>query len=483
MLVLIAFLIILGAAAYLYTQPHHHSTTTRHIVAPDQCRLLIAGKLQWQGHPNVLNPHQSRALPNQHFNIAFGIENAFTSSNPVYVKKFVGKVKNMINLSPQKWVDMAQFTRDTARTWIEPGLNVDGIFNVEIDDVGSEATLAHGEGPPEEIRVHLTSLVQALSLRVVLWAIFNWKMGEDDIKNWNLLELANSINRVWIASKKQQPVPRFEDDVLLRNALCEFEPRERGKENPLNWILPSFETVWRVVLCAFLELRFTTGLCHREWRAALVNFARVPTQDQFTRFPPFPPAPTASTGGLAGRERQTGSNMPQPIKSGTHLCTSASVQNIVSELLRLYAPTRRIKRAYRMSESHPNIFGVAAQQQDYILAADIESCHLSPLIWGADGKTFNPDRWTHLTPAQRQAFMPFGVTPFECPAKPVFAPRLIALLLGALFDGLGARTGRQRQWRLDCKDKEILKELVPGMRLDVDRDSTYDTLELVGTWE
>lgn len=40
--------------------------------------------------------------------------------------------------------------------------------------------------------------------------------------------------------------------------------------------------------------------------------------------------------------------------------------------------------------------------------------------------------------------MPFGSTPFVCPAKPTFGPRVIGLLVGVLLRGL-----RGGDWRVE----------------------------------
>lgn len=68
--------------------------------------------------------------------------------------------------------------------------------------------------------------------------------------------------------------------------------------------------------------------------------------------------------------------------------------------------------------------------------------------------------------------MPFGKKPFECPAKPVFGPRMIALIVGtlvAVFDGKG-------NWILECADEEVAEELRVGKRLRLDRESYTDVL-------
>ena len=83
---------------------------------------------------------------------------------------------------------------------------------------------------------------------------------------------------------------------------------------------------------------------------------------------------------------------------------------------------------------------------------------------------FLPDRWSRLTEDQKRSFMPFGCTPFVCPAKPVFGPRLIALLVGALAKGF-------KGWGLDS-DPKIDVEAFRNARLSLDREA-YGNLRLV----
>lgn len=45
-----------------------------------------------------------------------------------------------------------------------------------------------------------------------------------------------------------------------------------------------------------------------------------------------------------------------------------------------------------------------------------------------------------LTQDQKNAYMPFGLAPHLCPASNKFGERMIAMLLGVLFEGLGTRT-------------------------------------------
>lgn len=91
--------------------------------------------------------------------------------------------------------------------------------------------------------------------------------------------------------------------------------------------------------------------------------------------------------------------------------------------------------------------------------ADIEACHSEAAIWGLDAKEFKLERWEGVTKEQKKAFLPFGAKPFICPAKPVFGPWLIHLLVGSLLHEL------QEDWGLDCEDEEVMEQFKSGRRL------------------
>ncbi|KAI9042331.1 uncharacterized protein KD926_005626 [Aspergillus affinis] len=351
-------------------------------------RALIAGN-----QPNELNILQSRALPNASRRFAFGIDNAFTSADDVYVNDFISKATHVINLGYPDWKQLSVILHSAAQDRME---NAD------------------------EIRIK--EMVQSLSLRAAVAVAWKEKF-KVDIEDTDLVNLGEVINCVWIASKDIRTTRGFKDNHDLQKALSVVFPDHNltdPRESPLNFILPAFETLWRIVLITFIEVGFKTGRHHPEWRKTLIAFAQNPTKLQFETANPI------------------------------------SAEFLVKEALRLYPPTKRIYRAHKSAASHTHS----------IIAADIEACHIGPTIWGPGAKTYNPSRWAHLTKEQKNAFLPFGSAPFTCPAKSVFGPRIISLLVGVLFSQL------QGDWRLDGVD-DLARE-----RLKNERNS-YDGAVLV----
>jgi hypothetical protein len=60
--------------------------------------------------------------------------------------------------------------------------------------------------------------------------------------------------------------------------------------------------------------------------------------------------------------------------------------------------------------------------------------------------------------------MPFGPSPFQCPAARTFAPRMLGVLVGALlfaFDDYG------KTWNLHCDDAKRLKRIMSNKGSDL----------------
>ncbi|KAF5874348.1 putative cytochrome p450 protein [Botrytis fragariae] len=160
-------------------------------------------------------------------------------------------------------------------------------------------------------------------------------------------------------------------------------------ENPLNVLLPAYETLWRIVLRCFLEISFRhSSDTAAEWKDVLSRFLMNITAEQFSK--------------RIGR---------------------CSAQDIVFEALRLYPPTKRI---YRQNEDNGLIFAV-----------DVEYIQKTEDIWGTDGNEFRPERWNELesngNTEYKEAWMPFGKGKFPCPASKM-APMMVGMLVGCLID-------------------------------------------------
>lgn len=369
---------------------------------PQQCRMIIAADGQFTNKTNLLSPYESRALFNSRFKRAFCIRNAFTSSDEDFVTQQVKDIKMLLNLTPLDWNHLSHSLQESAHYWVN----------------SSQGT------------IHLAIITQTLTLRLVLVGIFKLEPKIPPSGDLFFADFARCINESWILAKGPD-ILSFEDNEELRDCVTAFFPSSdqfQPDENPLNVILPGYQTSWRVALRMFLEIRRSRN---EVWVDKMESFALHPTKVQF---------------------QEDGDGI--------------SAEVMVSEALRLYPPTRRVRRTFRFDDGRNSAV-------DETFAADIEACHLDKSIWGTDALEYKPSRFAALTEEQKEAYMPFGIPPFLCPAKPVFGPRMVGMIVGILFLAL-QEVG---SWRLVGRDKHSANDYVSGERLNNDR-SAFDDLFL-----
>ena len=247
----------------------------------------------------------------------------------------------------------------------------------------------------------LDSLVRSVCLKIILHVLYNkdpLRMDDESIST-----ITGKINSLWIQSKErktpaesdkydlEKALAKDKDD--LQNALAKVIPnwdRLNRRENPLNLVLPAYETLWRVVLSGFLQVTFVEGV-DRGLRSILARFLAKPTV-------------AAKNNSVHGRKIPT-----------------VSVDHIVQEALRLYPSVKRVYRQfYMVNKTGP---------ED--VAADVESCQRMKTIWGEDADHYDPSRWNDLKDEAKVSYMAFGVKPFVCPAKAAFGPMMIGILVAA----------------------------------------------------
>lgn len=379
------------------------------------------------------------------------------------MRQFVAKARELINLDQGDWYALAEMAR----------MGVRGSIERAVQASSASSRKAH-------TRISLVNLIQTVTLRVIIRVLFTMKDEEVlNLQDEHLLNLANAINDTWISSKTTTTTttsptptptstPQFKDNHHLKESLTTIFPNtDLTEENPLNLLLPGFETMWRVILRAFLETGYTpAGTGHPEWRGILVAFARRPTREQFP---------------LLHNDDSRGGG-------------GVSVEMLVNEALRLYPPTRRVYRAFQFAEYEPEpepgsspssscrSRSGSGSKSNTIASADIETTQTAPSIWGPEASIFNPRRWRCglATTQERNAFLPFGSAPFVCPAQKVFGPRVVGLVLGVLFLEVGVGVEGSLGWVLgsDCDDDSGLEDLRTGGRLSNERDA-YRELYLV----
>ena len=287
--------------------------------------------------------------------------------------------------------------------------------------------------------ITLDSLVRSVCLKVILHVLFDKSALSLDDKS--ILIITESINSLWIQSKDTK-TPKASDKHALREALAQVIPEMMGsdpRKNPLNLIMPAYETLWRVVLSGFLHVTFVRG-APPTWRSILAQFLANPT--------------TAA--------RKELSREPEIL--------AVSVDQIVKETLRLYPSEKRVYRQFHM-DNEPGPKNVAA---------DIEACQRSETLWGGDAQRFVPSRWTNASKEAQESYMAFGVAPFLCPAKGEFGPMMIGILVAAFADGISSENWHLRlgESSSDVAQCNLEKALGGEEPLVSDR-KTYDGLRII----
>ncbi|PVH79422.1 hypothetical protein DL98DRAFT_516060 [Cadophora sp. DSE1049] len=316
---------------------------------------------------------ESRAIPNERLVMVFGINNAFTTTDSENHRAFVCQAKDLIRSKEDEWMTVAlaaQKVVDTGPMPLQDGTNTESFLIVK--------------------------LVQSLVFRIVIIKFFP---RSDTPSDEDVDFITTKINSLWLASKscsssdtaellhdKKELLRKLNSFIRPQTSIQQWD-KVPGEDNPLNRILPAYETLWRVVLHCFLEVRFRASPSDALiYKSIFEQFFNQPCQHTFET--PFSPS-------------------------------TITVRRIVDETLRLYPPTRRINR----------------QLSDALVAIDIEHIHRDAQNWGHDVLEFRPARWDEKK-FKKMAYMSFGMGRFECPAKNTFGPMMIGVLVGTLLAGV-----------------------------------------------
>ncbi|KAI4156219.1 MAG: hypothetical protein LQ340_000442 [Diploschistes diacapsis] len=381
----------------------------------------------------------ARAGPNQRLRRCFGVNNAFTSSDETLHTGFKDSATKMIRLNFQQWLEI----RDAARSSIIQEL-----------DLQRQHQGCHKQPIP------IIPLMQGLTLGPVLhlirWQYPNQTKGVTTSVTV-LHSLAEAINQSWMMSKVEN-VP-FVEAMLsrwrLRQYMLKALPPHRKKvpfcsgifgklvhtlsyyqtlrwlvvggqpgadyadmENPINYILPAYETTWRVALLCLVEIRersrYGCGVQRKDvWIKLLRGFLESPTKSQLCK------------------RAECSLDTDQPAETA---------EMIAKEALRLYPPTRRVYRDFDAGPTTDKGSGPWVGSAKISLAADVEACQRNNISFtnskdpvGLQG--FWPARWAHIPGrVERNEFLAFGATPLQCPARAGFGYSMIALLVAVVLE-------------------------------------------------
>ncbi|EKD21007.1 uncharacterized protein L3040_004625 [Drepanopeziza brunnea f. sp. 'multigermtubi'] len=357
---------------------------------------------------NLSRRHEARIVPNQRLKLAFGLDNIFTTQKEVDGYKFkqqaISVMKEAMNLSnTEKREDWSELVKHMRSTLQKEDSRIEGSIN-------------------------LASLVQYVTLSISLKYLFNISDATLADNVTGVKFIAKRINELWVLSK-QQPAPKWEDEMEMHYHLLVVTGRDslNSFDNPMNLILPAYDTMWRAVFRGILEIYFRDQSGHNPilWQSILATYL----SDQ----------------------RQRNWKWDDDV-------FQLSCLDIIKEVLRLYPPTRRIYRQYPGQNK---------------ISADIEHMQRTFTLAGDDPESFRPHRWVQLKEIlgpgklkdveESMGFMPFALV---CPAggreTKGFGWKMIALLIAVFMEKLRELEGN---WRLRSeKEDDNIPELGKAMR-------------------
>ncbi|KAG6901687.1 hypothetical protein C0995_009178 [Termitomyces sp. Mi166 len=267
--------------------------------------------------------------------------------------------------------------------------------NIVIDSI--EEALPHANAKDFD------TFVQDVTMRVALVAILDIDVSATELDSEDIRVVSTLITLLWSLSKHPDPIPA---DLLprLNHHLRRLIPDATAYPNPLDFVIPVWETTWRVVAASVAYAH------HSSYADGIFSKLHAsPTMDQFRH------------------------------SDGTH----PSVEWFITEVMRLHPPSQHIDR---ISPFHPfptflplslrklttKLFGPLLRRE----CADIGSVLRSKCIWGMDADKFDPLRF-HCNRVTREQevikSLPFGWGRFKCVAAG-WAPMAAGIISAAILD-------------------------------------------------
>jgi len=389
-------------------------------ISQDIIKFMVNGK--------SYHDHQAaRADRNQKLKTVFGIDNAFTTHDRDVKKDFSTNSTNLM----QKAVGLE---KNPEEDWTALRARAVSYF------------WEYMNRSPDSTSLKLAEMVQFITLKTSLYYLFPESDGYDSDGAFDdIVYIGDRINKLWIQSKDQSVLTDWSNEIRLHDALKRVTRKKSNSwvntprilteiwntmqhvaygdkspeptipsRNPMNLILPAYETMWRVVMRCFLEIRYREAEDGPAWSCIMEQYLK---------------------------ELEN----PKALKQKAFFKVSeigVSPMDLVKEAMRLYPPTRRV---HRLFNSEP-------------ASANIEQCHRFNVLAAPDPLQFSPARWQKIAAEilkkpenkdrdektiiklgeGRLGFMPFA---FHCPSSKSetkgFGFKMVGLLVAVLCAHIG----------------------------------------------
>jgi hypothetical protein len=331
-------------------------------------KKLITISTSDEAHKILKSTDYGRHKPNAWLINTLSIVNPFTINNASLLQTFKKKVITTLSLwnKPEKYEELTLAIADRVEH---------RILLLKSNDS----------------KIYLSKLAKQVTLDSFLTSILNVNAKEELVtelpeliihlwKNRNDKKAQNRLQELFSANKDNfsqsefwqsiQAVLSNHSNIISKIVTNDFDEKV---SNPLNIIVPGWETMWRVVFYSLLELLRRPELL-KELRTQLESHSK---------------------------------------------CYRDCVllQWVLKETLRLYPPTKNI---YRTNE-----------KTDQDVCISVLQIHRNKNVWGADALEFRPDRFKEeLTSEQKNCYLPFSIS---CPARHNFAYSFAGVIVAEIL--------------------------------------------------
>jgi len=333
---------IITAVGYLIFHRHNKS----------ESNIVITGD---RAHQILKSSDYSRCKPNNWLINTLSIVNPFTIDSQSLLKGFKTKVLTTLT----KWSNDEKYEElvSTIGSRTEHRLSILQSNNSEIclSKLAKQVTLDSFLSGILDVNANEDLLTELPGLIIHLWKNRDDKNAQNRLQE---LLLANkdefSKSEFW---QQIQIILSNHSTIISQIATNDFDEKI---SNPLNIIVPGWETMWRVVFYSLIELLRRPELL-KELRSELNNHSK-----------------------------------------SYRKCLL--LQRILKETLRLYPPTKNIYRTNLKTG------------QD--ICINVQHIHRDKNVWGSDALDFRPDRFEAFSAEQKKCYLPFSIS---CPARFGFA--------------------------------------------------------------
>jgi hypothetical protein len=312
----------------------------------------------------------SRARANERLSRAIGIRSTFVSDDTSIHKHFVQSSLSLLHSTKMgQW----RAFHEIARLVVTDSLS------------------AHQQ------KIHLDDFIATSTFLFIAVGL----LGADiaTIATVDVRNITRKIRDHWESSKypSSRPLPSSVHDDLRR-----IIPDHQHFPNPIDIVVPTWETLWQLVAAAFVYARKDVAI-----QMAFADFADNPTN-----------------GSYSDNHRR-----------------GPCVKFVMEEALRLHPPVRRISRVERVVPFPLNHLpdAIARRINSYltfekVVKVDVEAVQRSA-VWGDDAHRFDPMRHhpSRLLEEQKQTLMAFGQGKLKCVARE-WAPIAAAVITAVLLD-------------------------------------------------